>query len=78
MLLSSISHVNAEPKVISMDTKRMSRNALRKRDASAVSITNYVNSLYYVNATVGTPSQSLAFIIDTAASNVWMSGPELS
>ena len=78
LLLSSINHVSAEPKVISMETKRMSRHALQKRDAGAVSITNFLDILYYVNATVGTPGQSLAFVIDTASSDAWMSGPELS
>jgi predicted aspartyl protease len=78
LLLSSIDHVNAEPKVISMDTKRMHSNTLHKRDAGAVSITDYFNIVYYVNATVGTPGQSITFVIDTAASDVWMPGPELS
>ena len=78
LLLSSVGHVNAEPKVVSMETKRMSRNTLQKREAGAVSITNWLDILYYVNATVGTPGQSLAFVIDTASSDAWMSGPELS
>ena len=77
LLLSSVGHVNAEPKVVSMETKRMSRNGLQKRDAGAVSITNSLDILYYVNATVGTPGRSLAFVIDTASADAWMYGPEL-
>lgn len=78
LLLSSIGHVNAEPKVVSMETKRMARNGLLKRDAGAVSITNSLDIMYYVNATVGTPGQDLAFVIDTASADAWMYGPELS
>ena len=78
LLLSSIDHVNAEPKVISMETKRMSSSALHKRDAGTVSLTNAANVYYYVNATVGTPGQNVSFIIDTVAPTVWMSGSELS
>ena len=72
LLLSSIDVVNAEPKVISMEIKHTSSHALIKRDAGAVSITDYFNILYYVNATVGTPGQDLAFVIDTASADAWM------
>jgi hypothetical protein len=78
LLLSSITHVNAEPQVFSMETKHMSCNVLQKRDASAVSVTNFFNVFYYVNATVGTPGQNISFVLDTVSSDVWMSGPELS
>lgn len=61
-----------------MKTKRMARNALHKRDTGAVSITNYLDLVYYVNATVGTPSQNLAFLIDIESPDAWISGTELS
>jgi hypothetical protein len=65
LLLSSIDLVKVEPKIISVETRRMSRNALHKRDAGAVSIPDYFNLLYYVNATAGTPGRNIAFGINT-------------
>jgi hypothetical protein len=69
-LLSSIVHVNAEPQVFSIETKHMSRNVLKKRNAGAVSVTNFFNVFYYVNATVGTPGQNISFVVDTVSPDV--------
>ena len=77
LLLSSIGHVNAEPKVISMETKRMSRNALHKRDPTEFDLRNE-GFLYVLSASVGTPEQTIALQIDTSNSDTWLPGPELA
>lgn len=77
LLLSSIHQVNAEPKVISMETKRMSRNALHKRDATELDLHNGI-VLYALSVSVGTPEQTIALQIDTANYGTWLPGPELA
>jgi hypothetical protein len=77
MLLSSIDLVNAEPKVISMETKRMSHNALHKRDATEFDIRNDM-ALYVLSVTVGTPEQDIKLEIDTTYYETWLPGPDLA
>jgi hypothetical protein len=72
MLLSLVNHVNAEPKVVSMQTKRMPRSrALQKRDEGEVTIYNY-DSGYFLETAVGTPGQNIFLQIDTGSSDTWM------
>ena len=77
LLLSHINHVSAEPKVISMETKRISRNALHKRDAAEFDLCNEI-ALYVLSASVGTPEQIVALRIDTVYCDTWLPGPELA
>ena len=74
LLLSHIDHVNAEPKAISMETKRISRNALHKSSGTEFDAL----SLYVLSVFVGTPEQSIALQIDTTNSDTWLPGPELA
>lgn len=64
------------PRVVRMPTSRLHGNQLKKRDHGSVILGNAVSEgLYYVNASVGTPHQSVALQIDTGSSDVWMFGP---
>lgn len=76
-LLASIGHVNAEPKVISMETKRMARNSLHKRDSTEFNIRNDM-TLYVLSVSVGTPEQVIELEIDSVSSETWIPGPELA
>lgn len=76
-VLACSTFATASPKVVSMPMGRVKPRAaqpLQKRGAQSVTLTNALNTygLYYVNATVGTPGQSLAFQLDTGSSDVWM------
>jgi hypothetical protein len=73
MLLSLVNHVNAEPKVVSMQTKRMPHSrALEKRgDGEVVAIGNGGVG-YFLNTTIGTPGQSVWLHVDTGSSDTWM------
>ncbi|KAK5123835.1 hypothetical protein LTR85_002471 [Meristemomyces frigidus] len=75
-LLLCAPNVLANPKVVSMRLGRRERPTIRKRDPQAVTLGN-VLTLYYVNATVGTPGQVVALDIDTGSSDVWMFGPDV-
>jgi len=77
LLLSSIVHVSAEPKVISLQTKQVSRSStLQKRDADEVLIENF-NTAYLINVTVGTPPQPEQLLLDTGSSDTWMMASEV-
>ena len=77
LLLSSIGLVHAEPKVISMETRRMSRSALHRRDPADVDLRNGI-VLYAIDVSVGTPAQNIALQIDTTNYDTWLPGPELA
>ena len=66
-----------DPKVFPMKFARTQpRRALQKRDPFSVSLGNAIQSgLYYVNASVGTPPQTVQLQIDTGSSDIWMFGP---
>jgi hypothetical protein len=66
LLLSLANHVNTEPKVVSMQTTRMSHSSLQKRDTGNFGIDNSL-LFYTINATIGTPPQSVVFVIDTSS-----------
>jgi hypothetical protein len=65
--LSFVNNVNAEPKVVSMQTTRMSRSSFQKRDTGSFGIGNAGNLFYMINTTIGTPPQNVAFAIDTSS-----------
>jgi len=81
LLLGALSSVIAEaPKVVQMQTYRQKREMiperLLRRANFPVTLGNAAAiGLYYVNATVGTPPQSVGLQIDTGSSDVWMFGP---
>jgi hypothetical protein len=78
LLLSSIDHVNAEPKVVSMKTKRMCTQNLQKRGTDQTTLFNAYNGYnYYVETTIGTPGQNVTFLVDTESDVTWMLGPDL-
>lgn len=70
--------IASDPKVVPMKFGRIQpRRALQKRDPTSVTLGNAVQSgLYYVNASVGTPAQTVQLQIDTGSSDVWMFGPD--
>ena len=75
-LLTALGTVAAAPRVIRLQTSRLERSPLTKRDEPPVSLGNAVSEgLYFVNASVGTPRQNVALQIDTGSSDVWMFGP---
>ena len=68
----------ASPKVLPMKFQKDKRNAaaLQKRNTVSVDVGNaHKNGLYFVNATIGTPPQTVNLQIDTGSSDVWMFGP---
>jgi hypothetical protein len=69
-LLSLVNHVNAEPKVVSMQTTRMLHNSLHKRDTGSFGISSAGNLFYMINATIGTPPQDVVFAIDTSSGDI--------
>jgi hypothetical protein len=77
MLLSFLSSflllslANAEPKVVSMQTTRMSRSSLQKRNTGSFGIDNGL-LLYTINATIGTPPQSVVFAVDTSSGDTYV------
>lgn len=76
LLCALVSLGDASPKVFSMRMYRKERSILEKRDTLSVNIGNaFIDGLYFVNASVGTPPQDVQLQIDTGSSDVWMFGP---
>ncbi|KAL1896181.1 hypothetical protein Sste5346_004924 [Sporothrix stenoceras] len=69
------------PRVISMSTERRrvsnpaQRDRLRRRTAAVAASLDNEETLYFVNATLGTPAQSLRLHIDTGSSDLWVNTP---
>lgn len=67
----------AAPKVVSMQTQRKTvtnphkRDQLRRRGTVTAKLDNE-ETLYFINATLGTPAQSLRLHIDTGSSDLWV------
>lgn len=69
------------PRVISMSTERRrvnnpaQRDRLRRRATAVSASLDNEETLYFVNATLGTPAQSLRLHIDTGSSDLWVNTP---
>ncbi|KAJ2891404.1 aspartic proteinase precursor [Zalerion maritima] len=66
------------PKVVSFDLHRtttvknpVARDRLRRRETVQADLDN-METLYFVNATIGTPAQSLRLHVDTGSSDLWV------
>ncbi|KAK4148726.1 putative aspartic-type endopeptidase opsB [Chaetomidium leptoderma] len=67
-------------KVVGLETERrlprnpVHRDKLRKRDTFEVGLDNE-ETLYFINATVGTPSRPVRLHLDTGSSDLWVNTP---
>ncbi|KAK6079283.1 aspartic-type endopeptidase opsB 1 [Seiridium cupressi] len=70
-------------KVVGMDLQRrkvsdpIKRDRLRRRGSVEASLNNE-ETLYFVNASIGTPAQSLRLHLDTGSSDLWVNTPSSS
>ncbi|KAK3940503.1 aspartic peptidase domain-containing protein [Diplogelasinospora grovesii] len=70
----------SSPRVVGLETKRqpianpLSRDKLRRRGSVTASLDNE-ETLYFVNATLGTPAQSFRLHLDTGSSDLWVNTP---
>ncbi|KAK1826938.1 acid protease [Podospora conica] len=78
-----ISKNHKGPRVIGLDIQRIpavnpeSRDKLRRRGVAQVGLDNEA-TLYFINATIGTPAKSLRLHIDTGSSDLWVNTPSSS
>ncbi|KAL2263884.1 hypothetical protein VTK26DRAFT_4561 [Humicola hyalothermophila] len=69
------------PKVVGLETERRAprhpihRDKLRKRDPVEVGLDNQ-ETLYFINATIGTPPRSVRLHLDTGSSDLWVNTPD--
>ncbi|KAI1457252.1 acid protease [Annulohypoxylon moriforme] len=67
-----------QPKVVSLATQRKTisnpvrRDRLRRRDGTVKAELDNEETLYFVNGTLGTPSQSIRMHLDTGSSDLWV------
>lgn len=70
-----LTSVTAEPNVVSLPLYKNQRRSIVKRDHGTASLDNdYIDGLFWVNATVGTPGQQVQLQIDTGSSDIWVFG----
>jgi predicted aspartyl protease len=70
-----LASVTAEPNVVSLPLHRNQRRSIVKRSHASASLENdYIDGLFWVNATVGTPGQLVQLQIDTGSSDIWVFG----
>ncbi|KAI1755384.1 aspartic-type endopeptidase [Xylaria castorea] len=69
------------PKVVNLFTQRKAvpnpvhRDRLRRRAGSVEAALDNQETLYFVNATIGTPAQSVRLHLDTGSSDLWVNTP---
>ncbi|OAA64180.1 aspartic-type endopeptidase [Niveomyces insectorum RCEF 264] len=69
------------PRVVGMATERrrisnpVQRDRLRRRTSAVAASLDNEETLYFVNATLGTPPQSLRLHLDTGSSDLWVNTP---
>ncbi|KEY67154.1 hypothetical protein S7711_03014 [Stachybotrys chartarum IBT 7711] len=75
------------PRVLSLDIQRdrssdplahaRARNKLRRRQSGSVDVTiDNLETLYYFNASLGTPPQEVRLHLDTGSSDLWVNSPD--
>ncbi|KAI1176283.1 aspartic-type endopeptidase [Nemania sp. FL0916] len=70
-----------QPKIVNLSTQRrtvtdpVARDQLRRRAKSVAAGLTNEETLYFVNATIGTPAQPLQLHLDTGSSDLWVNTP---
>ncbi|KAI1369066.1 aspartic-type endopeptidase [Xylaria arbuscula] len=74
--------LSPQRKFVSLSTERravsnpLQRDRLRRRANSVEASLDNEETLYFINATIGTPAQSVRLHIDTGSSDLWLNTPD--